>query len=131
MRAALIALLLATPSFADCIGNRSPDNPDYRSLGGRMLTDVDDGHEYGIEVLCRERERVILFQTVESRTESGMAVWKTLDTKTIQMMKNQDVLVDSLCKWKGMAIEGVIGVGHDVNMKVVVNRAFIDHEHTS
>ena len=59
-----------------------------------------------------------------------MAVWKTLDTKTIQMMKNQDVLVDSLCKWKGMAIEGVIGVGHVVKMKDVVTRAFLANAKT-
>jgi hypothetical protein len=125
MRAALILLLLAAPAGADCIGNRSPEHPDYRSLGGRMLTDVGDGREYGIEVLCRERERLILFQMVETRTASGEAAWKTLDSKTIVMAKNQDVLVDSLCKWKGVATEGVIGIGHVVKSRDVVAKAFL------
>jgi hypothetical protein len=129
-RTALILFLLAVPAGADCIGNRSPENPDYRSLGGRMLTDVSDGHEYGIEVLCRERERLILFQMVEMRTESGEAAWKTLDSKTITLAKNQDVLVDSLCKWKGVAREGVIGIGHVIKSKDVVSKAFLANAKT-
>src|SRR6185295_193042 len=100
----LIAACIAVPALAvDCrYANPAPDHPGYRSFGGRMLTDQGDGREYAIEVLCRKQDRVILFQRIESRTDKGLPVMTTLDSQKLSVTKPDDVLVDSLCDWKGV-----------------------------
>jgi hypothetical protein len=72
-----------------------PDN--LKDEGGALISDINDATEYGIGEIPRGGMRMLWFERLTHRDDSGAAHWEVKDVLVLPRIPRNQILVYSMC----------------------------------
>lgn len=71
--------------------------PGLKSIGGSVVSAVDDEKEYAMSEIQRARTRMLWFDRLTHRDEKGVAYWEVKDVLLLPAIPKNQILVYAMC----------------------------------